>query len=88
MRIALAAVLAFSALTGCASVQGQRAYMDAAASHLPEGQALWARPQEVGYSIGNEISGEATNISILLACSPSAPRMAMSSQASPVSSVA
>lgn len=65
MRIALAAVLAFSALTGCASVQGQRAYMDAAASHLPEGQALWARPQEVGYSIGNEISGEATNISIL-----------------------
>lgn len=65
MRKAMMVVLAASALTGCASLQGNKAYMNSAATHAPEGHALWARPQEVGYSIGNEISGEATNIGIL-----------------------
>jgi hypothetical protein len=67
MRSAIVVVVLASALTGCASLQGQKAYMNSAATHTPEGHSLWARPQEVGYSIGNEISGEATNISILCA---------------------
>ncbi len=65
MRFMMMAVVAFAALTGCKSVQGNKAYMDTAAAHIPEGHSLWSRPQEVGYSIGNEISGEATNIAIL-----------------------
>lgn len=52
--------------TGCASTSNGRAYMDATASHAPEPQAIWARPQEVAYTLGtNDIEGEATTIRIL-----------------------
>lgn len=51
---------------GCASTSNGRAYMDAAARHAPEPQALWARPQEVAFTLGNnDIEGEATTIRIL-----------------------
>ena len=39
--------------------------MDAPAASDPEGHKVWARPQEVGYTIGADIKGEATTVSIL-----------------------
>lgn len=58
-------LLAVCAVSGCAVTSGGRSTMDSPARHSPEPQALWARPQEVGYVIGNEIVGEATTVRVL-----------------------
>lgn len=65
MKKLLAGALALTLSTGCMSLQGQKALMDAAAAHNPEPHGMWTRPQEVGYTIGNDISGEATSTMIL-----------------------
>lgn len=67
-RVALSILIALSmgqALTGCAASYGARARMSAPADLAPEEQTTWARPQEVGFDIGDEIRGEATHVSIL-----------------------
>lgn len=51
--------------TGCASLNSNRSNMDSPSGMSPEEHTLWARPQEVGYAIGQDIGGEATNILIL-----------------------
>jgi hypothetical protein len=42
---------------GCA--HGQRSYIDPTAQMNPEPAAMWSRPQEVGYTLGERIQGEA-----------------------------
>lgn len=42
---------------GCA--HGQRSYIDPVAAMNPEPAAMWSRPQEVGYTLGERIQGEA-----------------------------
>jgi len=49
---------------GCA--HGQRSYIDATTGMAPEASALWSRPQEVGYTLGERITGEASRTCILL----------------------
>lgn len=53
-------VVAFVSMvaTGCAA-HGQRAYSDATSTMRPEPAAMWSRPQEVGYTLGERIQGEA-----------------------------
>lgn len=66
MKKLTAALLAGIVLsTGCASLNSNRSHMDPASGMAPEDHTMWARPQEVGYAIGQDISGEATNIIIL-----------------------
>lgn len=55
-------VLAVSG-TGC--LHGQRAYMDPMAGMRPEPAAMWSRPQEVGYSLGERLQGQAAVTCIL-----------------------
>ena len=43
---------------GCA--HGQRSYIDPTAAMAPEPAAMWSRPQEVGYTLGERIQGEAS----------------------------
>ncbi len=43
---------------GCA--HGQRSYIDPTAGMSPEPAAMWSRPQEVGYTLGERIQGEAS----------------------------
>lgn len=54
-------VLGFIAMTavGCAA-HGQKSYIDPVSSMRPEPAAMWTRPQEVGYTLGERIQGEAT----------------------------
>lgn len=61
----LAATCVLVAAVGCATTSRRRAQMDPPAGASPEEHAMWARPQEVGYEIGGEISGEAQSFSIL-----------------------
>jgi hypothetical protein len=58
-------VLAVVTMVGSGCLHGQRAYMDAAAKMDPEPAAMWSRPQEVGYTLGERLQGEATNTCIL-----------------------
>lgn len=60
--IALSALAAIS--VGCA--HGQRSYIDSTTGMAPEPAALWARPQEVGYTLGERIQGEASRNCILM----------------------
>lgn len=48
---------------GCA--HGQRSYIDSTTGMSPEPAALWSRPQEVGYTLGERIQGEASRTCIL-----------------------
>jgi hypothetical protein len=50
---------------GCA--HGQRSYIDPTAAMAPEPSAMWSRPQEVGYTLGERIQGEAARTCILFA---------------------
>ncbi len=52
-------VLAVVAVAGSSCLHGQRSYMDATASMSPEPAAMWSRPQEVGYTLGERLQGEA-----------------------------
>ncbi len=54
IAVSLFAVVA----VGCA--HGQRSYIDPTASMNPEPAAMWSRPQEVGYTLGERIQGEAS----------------------------
>ena len=58
-------VLCFVAMTavGCAA-HGQKSYIDPVATMRPEPAAMWTRPQEVGYTLGERIQGEATQTCI------------------------
>lgn len=60
--VALSALAVIS--VGCA--HGQRSYIDSTTSMAPEPAALWARPQEVGYTLGERIQGEASRNCILM----------------------
>lgn len=61
----LVAVSLFAVVSlGCA--HGQRAYVDPPAGMNPEPAALWTRPQEVGYTLGERIQGEAAQNCILM----------------------
>ncbi len=60
VAVSLFAVVAL----GCA--HGQRSYIDPAASMSPEPAAMWSRPQEVGYTLGERIQGEAAKNCILM----------------------
>jgi hypothetical protein len=57
--------LALVAVTAVGCAHGQRAYADPTAGMNPEPMALWARPQEVGYTLGERITGEASRSCIL-----------------------
>jgi hypothetical protein len=59
VAVALFAVVAM----GCA--HGQRSYIDPTAAMAPEPAAMWSRPQEVGYTLGERIQGEAAMNCIL-----------------------
>lgn len=48
---------------GCA--HGQRSYIDSTTGMAPEPSALWSRPQEVGYTLGERITGEASRTCLL-----------------------
>ena len=60
-------VLGFVAMSavGCAA-HGQKSYIDATSNMRPEAAAMWSRPQEVGYTLGERIQGEATQTCILM----------------------
>ena len=49
---------------GCA--HGQRSYIDATSGMAPEPAAMWSRPQEVGYTLGERLTGEASMNCILM----------------------
>ncbi len=51
------------AVTGCAT--GNRAYMDSALQNRAEAASVWNRPQEVGFDLGAEITGEAQRQCVL-----------------------
>lgn len=59
-------IVGFAALaaSGCAA-HGQRAYMDSSATMNPEPASMWTRPQEVGYTLGERLTGEAARTCIL-----------------------
>ena len=59
-------VLSFVALSavGCAA-HGQKSYIDATSNMRPEPAAMWSRPQEVGYTLGERLQGEAVQTCIL-----------------------
>lgn len=59
-------IVGFAALaaSGCAA-HGQRAYMDPTATMRPEPASMWTRPQEVGYTLGERLTGEASRTCIL-----------------------
>ncbi len=60
----LVAVASFAVIaTGCA--HGQRSYIDPTAAMAPEPVSMWTRPQEVGYTLGERIQGEASKTCIL-----------------------
>ena len=52
IAVSLFAVVAL----GCA--HGQRSYIDPTAAMNPEPAAMWSRPQEVGYTLGERIQGQ------------------------------
>jgi hypothetical protein len=56
-KLVLCAALA-ATLVGCA--HGQRAYADPAAAMAPEAATMWSRPQEMGYTLGERLTGEAS----------------------------
>lgn len=58
-------VLMLGALAGSGCLHGQRAYMDAATGMKPEPAAMWSRPQEMGYALGERLTGEASVSCIL-----------------------
>lgn len=58
MKQVIALTLFAVTAVGCA--HGQRAYADPTAGMNPEQMSLWARPQEVGYTLGERIQGEAS----------------------------
>jgi hypothetical protein len=55
-----AIVMAMFAVTAVGCAHGQRAYADPTAGMNPEPMGMWARPQEVGYTLGERIQGEAS----------------------------
>ncbi len=54
------------AVVGLGCAHGQRAYVDPPAAMKPEPAAMWTRPQEVGYTLGERIQGEAATTCILM----------------------
>lgn len=59
-------LLAAVAIAGTGCMHGQRAYMDATTGMAPEPAAMWSRPQEVGYTLGERLQGEATKNCVLM----------------------
>ncbi len=55
------------AVVGLGCAHGQRAYVDPPAGMAPEPASLWTRPQEVGYTLGERIQGEAAQNCIFMA---------------------
>lgn len=49
----------------CALTNSGRGHLDGVASMRPEPHAMWARPQEVTYEIGNRLEGEAARQCVL-----------------------
>lgn len=61
----LVAVGTFAVISmGCA--HGQRSYIDSTSAMAPEPAAMWSRPQEVGYTLGERIQGEASMNCVLM----------------------
>lgn len=60
--IALSALAVVS--VGCA--HGQRSYIDPTAGMAPEAAQMWSRPQEVGYTLGERIQGEASRTCLFM----------------------
>ncbi|MFZ5445420.1 MAG: hypothetical protein ACOZQL_35845 [Myxococcota bacterium] len=54
------------AVVGMGCAHGQRSYIDSTAGMAPEPAAMWSRPQEVGYTLGERIQGEASMNCILM----------------------
>lgn len=62
-------VVSLFGVLGMGCLHGQRAYIDPTASMAPEPAAMWSRPQEVGYTLGERIQGEASlNCILYLIC--------------------
>lgn len=62
-------VVALFAVMGMGCLHGQRAYIDPTAQMNPEPAAMWSRPQEVGYTLGERIQGEASlNCILFIIC--------------------
>lgn len=59
----MAAVLGL--LSSCAVTSASRSHLDSVASMRPETHAMWARPQEVSYQVGDKLEGEASRQCVL-----------------------
>lgn len=66
MKQLAAVVLMAVAMSATGCIHGQRAYMDATTGMRPEAAAMWSRPQEVGYTLGERLTGEAAKTCILM----------------------